>query len=310
MDLSRIDLNLLVSLDVLLAECNVTRAAQRLSLSQPALSAQLKQLRTLFGDPLLLPAGRAMTPTARAIELQVPLRELLGQINALVAARQPFDPATASNTFRIATTDAIQTVVCAPLATRLRRVAPQTRLALLLPDRRRTAEQLATGELDLALLTPQSMPESLKTRLLYAERFLCVLGRNHPAAARPLDLDTFCALDHVLVSPTGGGFLGAADGTLAALGRRRRVAVSVTSFLVVPALIAASEMICTVPARLAQRWGDTLTVLSPPCEVAGFAVHMGWHARSHADPAQIWLREQLTAVSPAPQPEAALPAVA
>lgn len=304
MDLNRIDLNLLVSLDVLLSESNVTRAAQRLSLSQPALSAQLNQLRALFSDPLLLPAARGMIPTARALELQAPLRDLLGQVNALVAAHQPFDPATAKNSFRIVATDAIQTALCAPLAARLQRLAPQARLALLLPDRLKLAEQLATGEIDLALITPQAMPESLKARLLYRESFLCVMRRDHPAAtARRFDLDAFCALDHVLVSPSGGGFVGAVDETLAALGRSRRVAVSVISFLMVPALVAASDLICTVPARLAARWDGTLAVLKPPCDVAGFEVHMGWHPRSHADPALVWLREQLLAEAQASQPK-------
>ena len=293
MSLNRIDLNLLVSLDVLLAECNVTRAAQRLSLSQPALSAQLKQLRTLLNDPLLLPAARGMIPTARAIELQTPLRELLAQIGELVSTHKTFDPATTDNTFRIVTTDLIQTVVCAPLSARLRELAPNSRIALFLPDPLKLAEQLASGEIDLALVTPQAMPESLKTRRLYQERFLCVMRRGHPAAGKPLDLDTFCALEHMMVSPTSGGFVGTVDETLATLGRSRRVVVSVSTFLVVPAIIAQSNLISTVPARLAQRWGNLLTVTEPPCAVAGFDIHMGWHPRNHANPAQVWLREQV-----------------
>jgi DNA-binding transcriptional LysR family regulator len=296
MDLSRIDLNLLVSLDVLLAERNVTHAARRLSLSQPALSAQLKQLRELFRDPLLLPAARGMTPTARALELQAPLREMLATLGSLVAERQPFDPATATDTLRIATTDSIQAVVCVPLIARLRGLAPGVRVALFPAERARLGEQLASGELDLALVTPQAMPQSLKTRALYDETFLCVLRPGHPAAQRPLDLDTFCALDHVLVSTSGGGFTGVVDEALARLGRSRRVVVSLTSFLVAPELVAESDLICTVPARLARRWSGVLNVMSPPCEVGAFSIHMGWHPRAHSDPAQRWLREQVAAV--------------
>jgi DNA-binding transcriptional LysR family regulator len=294
MDLNRIDLNLLVSLDVLLAERNVTHAARRLSLSQPALSAQLRQLRELFRDPLLLPAARGMTPTARALELQAPLREMLATLSGLVAERQPFDPASAEHTFRIATTDSIQSVVCVPLIARLRSLAPRARVALF-PATPKLPEQLASGELDLTLVTPQAMPASLKNRPLYDESFLCLLRPGHPAAARPLDLDTFCSLDHVLVSPAGGGFSGAVDVALGKLGRSRRVVVSVNSFLLAPELVAESDLVCTVPARLARRWADRLAVMAPPCEVDSFAVHMGWHPRAHSDPAQRWLREQVDA---------------
>jgi DNA-binding transcriptional LysR family regulator len=296
-DLHRIDLNLLVSLDMLLAERNVTHAARRLSLSQPALSAQLRQLRDLFRDPLLLPAARGMTPTARALELQAPLREMLATLSNLVAERQPFDPAVADNTFRIAATDSIQAAVCVPLIARVRNLAPGVRMALFPADSPRLAEQLASGELDLAFSTSQSMPESLKTRPVYDETFLCLLRRGHPAGARPLDLDVFCRLDHVLVSPAGGGFAGVVDDVLARLGRKRRVVASLTSFLVAPALVAESEMICTVPARLARRSSGALNVLAPPCEVGAFSVHMGWHPRTDSDPAQKWLRDQVLAAA-------------
>lgn len=293
MDLNRIDLNLLVSLDVLLAERNVTHAARRLSLSQPALSAQLRQLRELFRDPLLLPAARGMTPTARALELQAPLREMLATLSGLVAERQPFDPGTATHTFRIATTDSIQAVVCVPLIARLRSLAPNVRVALFPVDSARLAEQLASGEIDLTLVTPQAMPPSLKSRALYDETFLCLLRHSHPAAARPLDLDTFCSLDHVLTSPAGGGFSGVVDEVLDKLGRSRRVVVSLNSFLLAPELVAESDLVCTVPTRLARRWRGRLNVMAPPCEVGAFSIHMGWHPRAHSDPAQRWLREQV-----------------
>lgn len=299
MSLHRLDLNLLVSLDALLAECNVTRAAQRLGISQPTLSTQLRQLRAVFGDPLLLPAARGMTPTNRALELRAPLRDLLARLDGLVAAHQPFDPAQAVDTFRVAATDSIHSEISVPLAARLRELAPGIRLALLPADFPRLPEQLAAGDLDLVLSAQRGMPDSLKVRTLYDSRFLCVLRRGHPAADRPLDLATFCALDHALVSPGGGAFAGAVDDALAALGHRRRVVVSVASFLLVPPLVAASDLVATVPSRLARRWEDELVVRAPPCEVPGFAVQMGWHPRSHSDPAHAWLREQVVAVAEA-----------
>lgn len=297
MDLSRLDLNLLVSLDVLLAEGNVTRAAQRLGLSQPALSAQLKQLREAFGDPLLIPAARSMTPTIRAESVRAPLRETLAQLQGLVTGARLFDPSTAEQTFRIVASDAIHNAVSALLAARLGRIAPSCRVALLSYEGTRTLEQMATGEIDLWLGSRSSAPSNLRARTLYEEQFLCVTRIDHPQATRPLTLDRFCSLEHVLVSPSGGGFTGIVDDSLAALGCSRRVTVSLNSFLLVPSVIAAGDLIATVPARLARAWEKQLTVLASPCEIASFTVVMGWHARAHADPAQVWLREQLAGAS-------------
>lgn len=291
---SRLDLNLLVSLDALLAERHVTRAAARLGLSQPALSAQLRQLRDAFGDPLLVPASpRGMTLTARAEALREPLRELLAGVQGLLASGRRFDPLTARERFRIAATDAIHSIATTPLAGRLQVLAPHCQVAMQAADLRHIAEQLAAGELDLLLHTPAAIPQTLHARKLYDEQFLCVLRRDHPAAARPLDLDTFCALPHAMVSPAGGGFSGAVDDALATLGRTRTVKVSVNSFLLVPDLIESTDLIASVPARLARRWSAQLAVLSPPCAIPGFSVSMGWHLRAHTDPAQVWLREVL-----------------
>lgn len=293
MSLQRIDLNLLVALDTLLAERHVTRAARRLGLSQPALSAQLRQLRELLSDPLLLPAGRGMVPTPRALELQQPLRRLLTEMNALIAAHQPFDPLSADDTFRIASTDGIQAALCVPLSQHLFQAAPGVRLALLPPDSGRLEDKMATGEIDLALLNPAILPGSLMSRRIYDETFLSLARPDHPLGDELQTLDGFCAAQHLLVSPAGGGFVGTVDETLAALGRKRRVALSITNFLLAPQFVAQSDLVATLPARLARRFPDRLTLFAPPFPLEGFAVHMAWHPRAQADPAHAWLRQQI-----------------
>ncbi|WP_437715691.1 LysR family transcriptional regulator [Sorangium sp. So ce448] len=297
MDSSRLDLNLLVALDALLAERNVTRAAKRLNLSQPALSAQLQRLRELLGDPLLVPAQRGMTPTRRALELQAPLHEALEGVRTVLAAGAGFDPATSELTVAIAASDYVQYAVLMPLAFQLRREAPGVRLAWRALDVAQLAGQVERGEVDLAVLTPELAPEHLRSRKVLDERFVVIVRRNHPLVSRTISLDQLCALDHVVVSPRGGGFTGATDAALAALGRERRVVLSVPSFLMVPELVARSDMAALVPERLARDRADRLELLPPPVPVPGFAIVMAWHHRTARHPALTWLRDRVRSLA-------------
>ena len=293
MDSSRLDLNLLVALDALLAERNVTRAARRLHLSQPALSAQLQRLRDLLGDPLLVPAQRGMTPTKRALELQAPLHEALEGVRAALATGAGFDPATARLTISVAASDYMQYAVLMPLAFQLRREAPGLRLAWRALDGAQLAAQAERGEVDLAFLTPESAPEQMRSRKLLDERYVVIVRKGHPHVSAPIDLDQLCALDHVVVSPSGGGFTGPTDAALAAHGRERRVVLSVPSFLMVPELVARSDLAALVPERIARDRADRLQLLEPPVPVPGFAITMVWHRRAARHPALTWLRERV-----------------
>ncbi|MDC0721118.1 LysR family transcriptional regulator [Nannocystis bainbridge] len=295
MDSSRLDLNLLVALDALLAERNVTKAARRLGLSQPALSAQLQRLRDLLGDPLLLPAQRGMTPTARALELQAPLHDALDGVRAVLTAGAGFDPATAALTVAIAASDYVQYALLMPLALQLRREAPGVRLAWRALDAAQLAAQAERGDVDLAFLTPETAPEQLRSRKVLDERYVVIVRRDHPHVSGPIDLDGLCALDHVVVSPRGGGFAGPTDAALASHGRERRVVLSVPSFLMVPELVARSDLAALVPERIARDRADRLQLLEPPIAVPGFAIAMVWHRRAAKHPALTWLRERVRA---------------
>lgn len=293
MDGKKVDLNLLVALDALLAERNVTRAARRLGLSQPALSAQLARLRDLLDDPLFLPAQRGVTPTARAIELEAPVRRALDQARDVLARGRGFDPATADLTVTIACSDYVQVAVIAPLALDLRVNAPKLRLAIRPIDGASIGQQMEAGVVELALMTPSTAPPALRARRLFHERYVTIARRRHPRVKGKLTLDEFVALDHVVTSPRGGGFGGPVDAALGKLGLERRIPISAASFLFVPELVACSDLIATVPERLVRGRAERLQVLEPPLPVEGFAIGLVWHERAQRHPAHRWVRDRL-----------------
>lgn len=289
MDLKKSDIGLLIALDALLEEESVTAAAQRLGVSQPAMSAQLARLRTLFNDPLLTSSGRRLVPTARALEIRQPLRGLLADLDLLVRESSQFDPKTTDRTFRLIGTDYVHAVLSAKLLQRLAREAPSARLALLPFDPPSVWLQLEQDQGDLALVTGIAPPEA-RRRPRLMEEFTVIQRKRHPRGREPFTLDTFCEVEHVLVSPEGGGFVGAADKILAEFDRKRRIACSVPSFLLAPALVAGSDLVALIPTRLAALNGDLVDQFEPPFPSPDFSVDLLWHPRRQNDPAHIWLR--------------------
>lgn len=291
MDTKKLDLNLLVTLEALLADQNVTRAAERLHLSQPAVSTQLSRLRTVFDDPLLIPTQRGMTPTAKAQELLEPLRLALDQVRATLAEHRHFAPEKASLTVAIACTDYLQAAVVRPMAVALRKRAPGVRIALRHLDPSLLETQMTSGEVDLALMTPEHGPGSLRNRHLFDERYVLIGRQRHPALRRGLSVEQFARLDHVIVSLRGGDFTTPVDDGLAVLGYRRNVVLSAASFLVVPEIVAHSNFVALVPERLVSDRSDALKIVECPFPVPGFSVSMLWHERNHGHSGQRWVRE-------------------
>jgi DNA-binding transcriptional LysR family regulator len=291
MDTRRLDLNLLVTLEALLVEQNVTRAAARLHLSQPAVSTQLNRLRKVFDDLLLIPAQRGMTPTVKAIELLDPLRQALDQVRATVSTHRNFDPAKAELTIAIACTDYLQAALIEPLVVELRRRAPGVRIAVRNLDLPQLEAQMGRGDVDLALMTPTDAPSNLRTRHLFNERYVLVGRRNHPRLRNGMTPKQFAELEHVIVSLRGGDFVTPVDHSLAALGLRRNVVLSAASFLFVPDIVSRSDFVALVPERLVHDRTDKLKLIQTPFPVEGFAVGMVWHERSHGHSGQRWIRE-------------------
>lgn len=293
-NLNRLDLNLLLTLDVLLREHNVTRAAQRLNLSQPSVSVQLARLREIFDDPLLLPGPRGMQPTVRADELREPLRQALEALERAVSPVNAFDPARASVTWRIAATDYTESAVLLPLLTTLRRDAPASRLAVFELNPGQIKRQAEQGDIDLFFHLRDGAPASLHQRLLFTERYVLAGRLDHPALKRRPSLKQFCQLEHVIVSPEGGGFQAATDEALAARGLKRNVVLSVPHFLFMLDVLARTDLVAVLPERLVANTG-TLQVVDPPLDLPGFDMLMLWHERLHRDPGHKWLRQQVLA---------------
>lgn len=291
MDFKRIDLNLLVSLEALLVERNVTRAATRLNLSQPALSAQLNRLRELFEDPLLLPAHRGMIATAKALDLLGPLRLALDQLRSTLQSHNSFSPATAELIISIACTDYIEAVVITPLILALREKAPRIRIAVHRLNPAKLSQQLADGDVDLAIANPDSSQLHLRSRHLFEETYVLIGRQGHPRVKDGMSADGFAALEQVIVSPSGGGFSTPVDANLAASGRQRTIVASAASFLVIPQIVSASDLVALVPRRMLQSRLHQLEVIDVSWLSERFQVGLVWHERTQGHPGQSWIRE-------------------
>ena len=299
MNLAAVDLNLLVTLEALLAERSVTRAARRLGLSQPATSHALQRLRDLFGDPLLVRAPGGLQATDRALSLSAPLAQALDAVRRTFDGPAAFDPATARRTFAVATADHGSFVLLPELWATLNAEAPGVDVTVRVDTVDQGMRELADGDLDLLIGPYQREVAGYYRQRLMHERFVCVLRRGHPAAAGgEFTLDAWLALPHLLVAPRGRPG-SAVDTALAALGRARRVGLMVPQFLVAPHVVAGSDLVWTAPERMARAYAALLPlVLRPvPIPLEGFTVWQSWHERRHRDPGHAWMRARVRAVA-------------
>lgn len=299
MRIAGIDLNLLTSLDALLEEKNVTRAARRLGVSQPAASHALRRLRELLGDPLLVRTTTGMTATPRALELRGMVRTAIDAAEAVLRPAPSFDPATAQRTFSVVMVDQAAYQLLPTLVERLAREAPGIRLDVRPSPAGRFVDVLA-DDLDLTIGVFLDAPAGVRDEPLWHEEFVCVIRRGCAAARGPFDLDRLVSLPHLLVSPRGlpGSAL---ESALARHGRTRRVGLTVPHFLVAPHVVASTELVWTAPRGLARAFADQvpLAIRDPPIPLAGFTLTMRWHQRLDGDPGLAWLRSMFHEVAPA-----------
>jgi DNA-binding transcriptional LysR family regulator len=284
------DLNLLLSLDALLQEGNVTRAAKRLGRSTPATSRALERIRRRLGDPLLVRAGRGLVLTPRAEQLKPEVSQLVADARRVLAAAVPFAPERLERAFTVHTTDYVLVLLGPAVDAILRREAPQVTLRFL-PSVAEDWVPLRDGAADLSICLFGHFPDEFLTRPLFRDRFVCAVRADHPRVGETLSLDAWLKLDHLVVAPLGRPSF--VDVLLAERGLRRRIRRTVPYFLAGLALTAASDDVLTVSARAAAAVAPTygLRLVAPPLPFTDYALNLLWHPRVDNDPAHRWLRD-------------------
>jgi DNA-binding transcriptional LysR family regulator len=289
-DITRLDAKLLVAFNTLMEERSVTRAAERLNMTQQGLSGVLQRMRDLFADPLFVREARGVAPTPRAEELGPRIKSALAGLEGVLES-QVFDPTTADGTIFVATGDYALSSIVSPLFQKFRALAPNVRLAMLPLNPATLSEQVPGGRVDLALTIPQFAPQNWFTRRLFEERYLGAVRADHPIAGTTVDIDTFCSWEHLLVSPYRSNFTGVIDRALARINRTRRVGLTIPSFSVVGAILERTDLLAVVPERILTNMNRQLFIFPPPLEIEGTDVIAAWPERVHQDPLHEWFRE-------------------
>lgn len=294
MELRDLDLNLLVVFRQLMIERRVSRAAESLGLTQPAVSNALARLRRLLGDELFQRSSRGMEPTPFAESLAEPVSHALGLLHGAVNQRSVFDPASSERAFTIGMTDIGEIYFLPALMERLATLAPRLSISTVRNTAVNLREAMEAGQVDVALgLLPQ-LKGGFYQRRLFKQPYVCLLRRGHRLAKRAITVKEFSAAEHVVVVSEGTGH-GKVDELLERNGISRAVRLSLPHFIAVAPILASSNMIATVPLRFAEAVAAPfgLVALKHPATLPEIAISLYWHAKQHQDPANRWLRELL-----------------
>ena len=308
MNIAKIDLNLLVYLDVLLREGSVTKAANQLSITQPAMSNGLKRLRDLFKDPLLVRTSDGMTPTKRALELQPTIRDVLSKLESSIQPETEFNPETSTRTFRIMTSDYAESTLLLELIEELNVKAPNITLDLITPSDV-TFHDVEQGRVDMAINRFDELPLSFHQKVIWYDQFACVLNKDNPRSEN-LNLEAYLSGQHIWVSKTGFGIgvgidpnevqkLGWVDAELTKIGKQRQIRVFTRHYHAALQLAKTQNLIATLPSRAAKIFKNDpeLVVLPPPFDIPPIALKMAWSALLHHDAGHIWLRRLIADVA-------------
>lgn len=291
--LRAVDLNLLTVLDAMLAEHNVTRAAERLGMTQPAVSNALTRLRLLFDDELFVRRGKEMAPTPRALSLAGPIREALDLIRASLAHPEAFNPA-ASHTFRLGIQDLGEALLLPRFLQWLDQLGARVRLDVRREPGAALHDEMRLGKVELVLDHVVIAGEEFRRQRVLDLDLVPVVRREHPAVGESMTLDEYVALEHVILEPREGQ-TNLAEQALAVLGRSRRVRAQVPHHLSMPFIVSQSNLVCTLPLPLARLFEQRfpVRVVRCPLPIPPIPLFMMWHACQDSDPAHRWLRRSL-----------------
>lgn len=296
MHISRIDLNLFIVFEAIYAEGSVTRASQKLNLTQPAISHALGRLRQLFDDPLFERQGHAMVSTPLARSIIEPVRRSLRGFEVTLNGLDRFDPATTQKQFTLALRDVLESTVLPPLMVRIGQQAPHADIAAIQVDRRELESELAAGTLDCAIDVLLPLSADILHKRILVDKTVVVARKDHPQMHGSLDLETYLKQDHILASSRRKG-PGLEDFELSRLGLQRRIRLRCQHYFAACRVVSQTDLILTMPeryARVANRQFKN-QLLPLPLDMPSWDVYMYWHANVDGDPANRWLREQLMA---------------
>ncbi|CAM2146111.1 LysR family transcriptional regulator, mexEF-oprN operon transcriptional activator [Pararobbsia alpina] len=285
-----VDLNLISIFDAIMTEGSVTKAADRLAMTQSAVSNAIARMRVVWQDPLFARVGRGIKPTAKAQALWREIRQPLSDIRTAASPVQ-FDPATSTHAFRIAVTDYISNAIWPELCKYIGKHAPGIRIHAVPYTSQDTGPRLRNNDVDLCIGGLEHMGEEIRLQRLFTEPWVCAMRLDHPLAKAPITQAAFLRSDHLLVSLSGNP-VGVADAALERMGKRRRVAMTLNNFSGVPSLLLASDLICMLPAGVVRTHAlrRKIHVCDVPLRLASFECQMAWHTRNERDPAHRWMR--------------------
>ncbi|CAE6915422.1 Nodulation protein D 1 [Pseudomonas marincola] len=295
MRFNHLDLNLLVALDVLLEEQNITRAAERLHMTQSATSGVLGRLRTFFEDDLLVQVGRKMQPTPYALELAKPVREVLITIRSSITTKQVFDPGTSKRHFRLVTSDYLISVLFARVIQHLQKEAPNVTFEMLGPSDN-SGELLIRGEVDLMIVPERYIIEGHPSQLLFEEDHVCVVCKDNTKIGDSLSLEQYMQMGHISVGFGRTRHMSIEDWFMSQYGFNRRIEVITNDFNTLPQLVVGTERIATMHKRLAELYATylPLRILPTPVQVPIMREYMLWHRSMDGDPMHRWIRERIS----------------
>jgi DNA-binding transcriptional LysR family regulator len=290
-NIARLDLNLLVILEAIYSEGGVSRAGEKLHLTQPAISHALSRLRGLFGDPLFVRQGRTLMPTPLTRGLIAPLSRSLGDLGRLLNEAGRFDPSESEARFTLTMRDPVELLVVPSLVSRVARTAPGVDLRVVQVARRNLEAGLVTGALDLALDVPLPLSEAIRRERIAADRLVVVARKGHPAIRRGLTVERYLAQQHVMVTSRRRG-PGLEDLALAERGLQRRIRLRCRNYIAAFRLVSDSDLLLTMPERYAGvlNRGFDNRVLPLPLATPTLDLHLYWHEAVEKDPANQWLR--------------------